>query len=135
MDALGPFVLELDVLDRYGVGVRIEVRQRLDLPIVYPAGGSHANYFRPGRHRVQIVCKRVIGSISSCLRGRKIVVDLADGNGKTLGPGDYDLAQLTGPIFVGSYGSGNYVIITRKPDVLADPRARSAWADPLRALR
>jgi len=104
-------------------------------PIVYPARGSHANYFRPGRHRVQIVCKRVIGSISSCLRGRKIVLDLADGNGKTLGPGDYDLAQLTGPIFVGSYGSGNYVIITRKPDVLADPRARSAWADPLRALR
>jgi hypothetical protein len=45
------------------------------------------------------------------------------------------MSDLTGPVFVGSYGSGNYVILSRKPDVLADPRARSAWADPLSAFR
>jgi hypothetical protein len=104
-------------------------------PVDYPALGSHANYFAPGQYRVQIVCKRVIGSIKSCLRGRHIVVDLVDGAGKTLGPDDYSISDFAGPVFVGSYGSGNYVVLTRKPDVLADPRARSAWADPLRPFR
>jgi hypothetical protein len=106
-----------------------------DHPVVYPALGSHANYFARGNYRVQIVCKRVIGSLRTCLRGRKIVVDLAGGKGKTLRPRNYTIAPLTGPVFVGSYGSGNYVILTRKPDILADPRARPAWADPLRPLR
>jgi Vacuolar protein sorting-associated protein 62 len=104
-------------------------------PVDYPALGSHANYFEPGRHRVQIVCKRVIGRIGACLRGRKFVVDLAAPGGKTLTPDTYTLSELGGPLFIGSYGSGNYVVLTRKPDVLADPRARSAWADPLRPLR
>jgi hypothetical protein len=104
-------------------------------PVVYPALGSHANYFARGRHRVRIVCKRVIGSIKSCLRGRKIVVDLADGAGTTLGPDDYTVADFAGPVFIGSYGSGNYVVLTRKPDILADPRARPAWADPLQPFR
>jgi hypothetical protein len=111
------------------------LRHSGDHPVVYPALGSHANYFAPGNYRVQIVCKRVLGSLSSCLRGRKIVVDLANGRGKTLAPAKYDLAEMTGPVFVGSYGSGNYVILTRKPDILADPRARTAWADPLGPLR
>jgi Vacuolar protein sorting-associated protein 62 len=112
-----------------------KLRREGDHPVVYPALGSHANYFTPGKHRVQILCKRVIGSLRSCLRGRKILVDVANGRGKTLGPGDYSLLKMSGPIFVGSYGSGNYVILTRKPDILADPRARGAWADPLRDLR
>jgi len=112
-----------------------KLRHDGDHPVVYPALGSHANYFAPGNYRVEITCKRVIGSVTSCLRGRKIVVDLANGRGTTLAPGKYDLTEMTGPIFVGSYGSGNYVILTRKPDILADPRARSAWADPLGPLR
>jgi hypothetical protein len=76
----------------------------------------------------------VIGSLKSCLRGRHIVVDLSDG-GKQLGPGDYVVAAFEGPVFIGSYGSGNYVVLTRKPDILADPRTRPVWADPLGPLR
>jgi hypothetical protein len=106
-----------------------------DHPIAYPGLGSHANYFHAGRHRVEIVCKRVIGSLRACLRGRKFVVDLADGGKKPLTPDVYELSEPGGPVFVGSYGSGNYVVLTRRPDVLADPRARGAWADPLRPLR
>jgi len=111
------------------------VQKNGEHPVNYPALGSHANYFAPGKYRVQILCKRVIGSIKSCLRGRKIVVDLADGAGTTLRPADYTVSDFAGPVFIGSYGSGNYVVLTRKPDVLADPRARTIWADPLQPLR
>jgi hypothetical protein len=113
-----------------------QVERNGDHPIAYPGLGSHANYFHPGRHRVEIVCKRVIGSLRACLRGRKFVIDLADGGKKPALTADvYALSELSGPVFVGSYGSGNYVVLTRRPDVLADPRARGAWADPLRPLR
>lgn len=104
-------------------------------PIVYVALGAHANYFRPGSHRVPVGCRRVIGSITRCLRGRKVLVDVADGLGRTLRPRDYDVQELTGRPFVGSYGTGNYVVLTRRPDVLSDPRTRGAWKDPLRPLR
>jgi len=60
---------------------------------------------------------------------------LADGNGDELRPDSYALARFAGPVFDGSYGSGNYVVLTRKPDILADPRARPAYADPLAPLR
>lgn len=112
-----------------------DVERDGDHPVVYPALGSHANYFRPGRHRVRVGCRRVIGSIQRCLQGRKILVDLADGAGRTLAPDDYRLVEFAGPVFIGSYGTGNYVVLTRQPSVLADPRRRTLWADPLRPLR
>lgn len=104
-------------------------------PVVYVALGSHANYFRPGPHRVLLGCKRVVGSVKACLK-EKVKPDLADGRGRELQVGrDYGIRELTGPVFVGSYGSGNYVILTRKPDILSDPRRRAAWLDPLASFR
>jgi hypothetical protein len=113
----------------------LEIRRRGVHPVVFPARGSHANYFRPGRYPVAVGCRRVIGSIKRCLRGRKVIVDVTDGQGQMLDRRDYDLAELTGPLYAGSYGSGNYVVLTRRPDVLNDPRLRTAWKDPLRRLR
>lgn len=112
-----------------------QVEREGEHPVVYPALGSHANYFEPGRHRVRVGCRRVIGSIQRCLRGREILVDLADGGGRELTRDDYELVEFTGPVFIGSYGTGNYVVLTRQPSVLADPRTRALWADPLRPLR
>jgi len=106
-----------------------------DHPIVYPARGSHANYFKPGRHPVEIACRRIVGSIKQCLRGRKLLVDITDARGDELEAGDFDLAELTGPVYAGSYGSGNYVVLTRQPSVLLDPRLRGLWLDPLKPLR
>ena len=113
----------------------LEIRRRGLHPVVFPARGSHANYFRPGRYPVAVGCRRVIGSIQRCLRGRNVIVDVTDGQGQTLDRRRYDLAELTGPLYAGSYGSGNYVVLTRRPDVLNDPRLRVAWKDPLRRLR
>ena len=112
-----------------------QIQKEGEHPVVYPALGSHANYFTPGRKPVQVLCKRVIASISQCFHGRKILTDIADGKGRQLTPDEYDLTQLSGPVFVGNYGTGNYVILTRRPAGFRDPRLRLAWADPLRDLR
>jgi len=109
------------------------LQKRGDHPLAYVARGSHANYFAGGRHRVLTGCSRVVGSLSSC-HGRTVVVDLTDGI-RTLARGDYELSAFSGPVFIGSYGSGNYVLLTRKPDLLSDPRTRALWADPLLPLR
>ena len=106
-----------------------------DHPVVYPARGSHANYFRPGKPRVAVACTRVLGVLKSCVEGRTVVRDVADGKGRELTADGYVLSELKGPLFVGSYGSGNYVVLTRKADVLRDPRVRGAWRDALKAFR
>jgi hypothetical protein len=111
------------------------VEKEGERPVVYPALGSHANYFGSGRHPVRVGCRRVVGSISRCLRGRHLLVDLANGQGRSLAHGDYELSELSGPVFIGSYGTGNYVVLTRRPSVLNDPRLRTLWRDPLRLLR
>ena len=98
-------------------------------PIDFVADGSHANYFRSGRSPVGLFSRR---SFCAFERGFK---DIADGRGTELRPNrDYELRELTGPVFSGSYGSGNYVLGKRKPDLLNDPRSRREWRDPLRAL-
>ena len=79
------------------------------------------------------MCKRVFGSFKECVHAPKN--DISNGQGRELTPSDYDLRELGGPIFAGSFGSGNYVVFTRKPDVLRDPRARQLWEDPLLLLR
>jgi len=104
-------------------------------PVVYPARGSHTNYFEPGRHLVPVACTRVIGSFKHCLRGGVSVIDVSDAQGAELRLGDYDLAVLDGPVYVGSYGSGTYAVLTRQADDLGDPRTRAVWIDPLRPLR
>jgi hypothetical protein len=86
--------------------------------VVYPARGSHANYFAPGAHPV-------------ALRAEAVVRDISDNRGKRLRPSDYKLGRLDGPVFIGNYGSGNYVVLTRQADSLGDPRLRTAWIDPL----
>ncbi len=106
-----------------------------DHPTNYPALGSHANYFEPGRHPVEVGCRRVIGSVRQCFRGRRLLADVADNGGTVLKPEGYELSELAGPIYIGSYGSGNYVALTRQPAILSDPRTRTAWRDPLRPLR
>ena len=111
------------------------IQKQGEHPVVYVALGAHANYVRPGRHRVPVGCKRVIGSIRRCIRGRRFLVDVANGQGRTLRPDDYQLAELTGQPFIGSYGTGNYVVLTRRADILSDPRTRPAWLDPLGPLR
>jgi hypothetical protein len=105
-----------------------------DHPVVYPALGSHANYFAVGRYRLQLGCRRVIGSIQRCLRTNKIR-DIADGAGPRLAADGYELSELAGRAFVGNYGTGNYVVLTRRPAGFRDPRLRLAWLDPLRPLR
>jgi len=101
-----------------------------DHPVDFVALGSHANYFTKGGHTVTLDC-RVVLHRRLCA-GNFTVRDQANGVGKTLEAiRDYKVRELTGPLYVGSYGSGNYVLGGRKDEILADPRTRIAWQDPL----
>jgi hypothetical protein len=99
-------------------------------PVVYAALGSHANYFKRGTHAVTLDC-RVVLHRRLC-SGNETIRDTSDGRGPELRLArDYKLRELAGPVFIGSYGSGNYVLGKRKNEILADPRTRVAWQNPL----
>ena len=106
-----------------------------DHPIVYVARGSHANYFHAGSHSVTLFCPKIFKR-SVCIEKRDIR-DLSDGLGTKLVPGvSYQLTELPPPppVYIGSYGTGNYVLGHRANDLLADPRTRTAWRNPLARL-
>jgi hypothetical protein len=101
-----------------------------DHPPVYVAAGSHANYPVPGSYRIK-VCFTI--SIKRCTTVSRR--DNARGDGVTLTSSDYDLVQLGGTGFTGSWGSGNYVLgigLTR--DRIVDPRRRSDYSNPFAAV-
>jgi hypothetical protein len=103
-------------------------------PIVYVAQGSHANYFHAGTHDVTIFCRKLFKRFGVCVRKRDIR-DKSNGIGTELIPDiSYDLSELTTPLYVGSYGTGNYVGGHRANDLLSDPRLRGAWRNPLARL-
>jgi hypothetical protein len=101
-----------------------------DHPPVYVAAGSHASYPVPGSYRVK-VCFTI--SIKRCTTVSQR--DDARRDGATLTSSDYELEQLGGTGFTGSWGSGNYVLgvgLTR--DRIVDPRLRSDYSNPFAAV-
>jgi hypothetical protein len=100
-----------------------------DHPVVYVARGSHANYFHAGSHPVTILCHFRVCFENHGLR------DQSNGLGRTLMPGtNYGVTEIPAPLYIGSYGTGNYVGKHRANDLLADPRTRPAWRNPLARL-
>jgi hypothetical protein len=92
-------------------------------PVVYVGLGSHANYFRAGKHKVpecHHLCK-----------------DKTDGLGGTLGWQDYRLVELASPVFLdGDYTPHNYLLRGTKPIdrgkiTVEDPGTRASWDNPL----
>ena len=112
-----------------------EVEHDGDHPIVYVARGSHANYFHAGSHPVTVLCPKFFKRFGVCVEKRDIR-DKSDGLGKTLLPGvSYEVTEMPAPVYIGSYGTGNYVSIHRANDLLSDPRRRPAWTEPARTAR
>jgi hypothetical protein len=98
-------------------------------PIDYVARGSHANYFHAGSHPVTVFC-----SFGVCVEKRDIR-DKSNGLGTTLIPGvSYEITEMSTPLYIGSYGTGNYVGRHRANEMLSDPRLRPAWTNPLARL-
>lgn len=104
-----------------------------DHPVVYVAQGTHANYFTGGTHSVTIACRPVLRAARVCV-SKRTILDRTNGR-QVLREADYELAELTGPVFVGGYGSGNFIGGKRVKGNVSDPRTRPAWSDPLARLR
>jgi hypothetical protein len=101
-----------------------------DHPVVYVAAGSHANYPLPGSYRVK-VCFTI--RIRRCTTTTKR--DDARGDGAALTPDAYDLHELGGDGFTGSWGSGTYVLgVGLTKDRVVDPRRRSEFSNPFAAI-
>jgi hypothetical protein len=97
-----------------------------DHPVVYVAAGSHANYPLPGQYKVA-VCFTL--TIHRCVTATRR--DDARGDGATLAPDAYDLHELGGMGYTGSWGSGTYVLrYGRTKDRIVDPRRRSEYSNP-----
>jgi len=99
-------------------------------PSVYVARGSHADYPAPGRYSIR-VCWTLHGRHCAPVRS----VDDARGTGTALGPSAYDLHELGGTGYTGSWGSGNYVLgLGLTKDRIVDPRRRSDYSNPFAAI-
>jgi len=99
-------------------------------PIDDVARGSHAGYPHPGRYSIR-VCWTLVGR--HCTPTPK--VDTATGTGASLDPASYDLLELGGTPYSGSWTSGTYILgIGLTKDQISDPRERSDYSDPFSSL-
>jgi len=99
-------------------------------PIVYVARGSHANYAAPGTYAIR-VCWTLYGRHCTSTPH----VDTATGTGPQLPPTGYDLQELGGAAFTGSWSSGTYILgVGRTQDQIVDPRRRSDYSNPFTIL-
>jgi hypothetical protein len=95
-------------------------------PIVYVAAGSHANYFRAGKYRVELTCE--FNGFCVAVPGG---VDDAPGT-DALDPSGYALERLSDDPYPGRYGVKNKIPLHRDGEAPEDPRTRPEWkANPL----